>query len=63
MNQNELKARLDRLGLGTSEAAEALGVSRFTIMSWLYGWRRIPEMVPVALDGLERARAASTSTP
>ncbi len=56
MSPNELKARLDHLGLGTSKAAEALGVSRFTIMNWLYGRRRIPEMIAFVLDGLERAR-------
>jgi plasmid maintenance system antidote protein VapI len=56
MSPNELKARLDHLGLGTSKAAEALDVSRFTIMNWLFGRRRIPEMVAFALDDLERTR-------
>lgn len=48
--------RLKKLGLTTSKAAKALGVSRHAVMHWKAGRRTIPPIVGVALDGIELRR-------
>lgn len=56
MTPKQFIKRLDRLKLGTKDAATALKVSRFAIMHWKVGRRAIPDIVDVALDAVELRR-------
>lgn len=56
MTKHEFKKRLKQLGLTTTTAAQALGVSRFAVMHWKAGRRAIPNMVAIALDSVELKR-------
>ena len=57
MTPHEFKRRLKQLGLlTTASAAEQLRVSRYAIMHWKAGRRKIPDIVGAALDAVELRR-------
>jgi len=57
MTPHEFKKRLKQLGLtSTGSAAKELRVSRYAIMHWKAGRRKIPEMVALALDSIDLRR-------
>ena len=56
MTPNQFKKKLEKLDLGTADAARELRVSRFAIMHWRAGRRAIPDMVAVALEAIELRR-------
>jgi transcriptional regulator with XRE-family HTH domain len=55
MTPDELRARLDRLGMSQSEAARRLGVTHAALWRWLNGGKIAhPKMLDLALQTLER---------
>jgi DNA-binding transcriptional regulator YiaG len=54
MTPDELRARRKRLGLSQPETARALQVPLGTLRNWEQGHRRIPDVVDVALEAVER---------
>jgi len=61
MRADELKERRARLGLNQRALAAVFGVHYMTVSKWERGEHRIPEMVGLALDTLERWRAATVA--
>ena len=59
ITSDELKARRLALNLSQNQLAVALGVSTSTVARWEQGVLKIgnPEMLELALDGLEHKRA------
>ena len=58
MTRTEVAARREALGLTQAELAAELGVHVLTVSRWERGIRAIPEMLDLALEALERRRAA-----
>ena len=57
MTPHEFKKRLKSLGLlTTATAAAELRVSRYAVMHWKAGRRKIPAIVGAALDAVELRR-------
>jgi predicted transcriptional regulator len=53
MNGNELKLWRKRWGITQVELAEMLGTYQVTIARWETGARKIPFLLPLALEALE----------
>jgi transcriptional regulator with XRE-family HTH domain len=61
MTPDELRTRLERLGLSQSEAARQLGVTHPALWRWLQGGKiQHPKMLDLALRALEHEQAASS---
>jgi transcriptional regulator with XRE-family HTH domain len=58
MESRELAAARIRLGLTQTQLAERLGVHAMTVNKWENRHHRIPEMVRLALIGIEWERRA-----
>ena len=56
MQSEELKAWREALGLTQAALAQALSTPLSTYRKWEQGTRRIPGVLPLALQGLEYSR-------
>jgi DNA-binding transcriptional regulator YiaG len=53
MNGAELRAWRQKWGLSQVKLGKALGVSTMAVAYWEWGRRRIPALLPLALEALE----------